>query len=158
MSFADELRDAMTLVAGIVTADTHHMPQPMRDAAAEVMLEADLILACQLMVPLIIGLEEVEEVAAAYGKQARAALCAALEATSGRVRVGIHTATTSAGRASVAITDDTAIPAEYMRQPPPQPDKAAILAALKAGEDVPGVLLRNGPPVLRITTAKEAAS
>jgi hypothetical protein len=163
VTFASELCEAMAKVADLVTHDLR-MGRMSRDAAAGVLLEEDagdaesVIAVAQAMVPLILALEEAEEVAKDNAGKARAALCAALEATTGRVRAGIHTATTSAGRASVAITDDTAIPAEYMRQPPPQPDKAAILAALKAGEDVPGVLLRNGPPVLRITTAKEAAS
>ena len=44
---------------------------------------------------------------------------------------------------SVDILDESAIPAEYIRTPKPTPpipapDKKAILAALKAGVDVPG--------------------
>lgn len=151
MTFAAELRDAMTLAASIVSGD-HRMGRAARDAAADVMLEDDLILTATAMVPLILALEEQEAVAKDNAAKARAALCAALEATTGRVKAGIHTATTSAGKASVTVTDDAAIPPSFMRQPPPQPDKAAILAAIKAGATVPGVVLRNGAPSLRITT------
>lgn len=49
--------------------------------------------------------------------------------------------------ASVDIFEPGLIPAEFMRQPEPPPaapDKAAIKAALQAGQDVPGGLLANG--------------
>ena len=42
---------------------------------------------------------------------------------------------------SVVIDDETALPAVYMVQPPappPKPDKKAIGAAIKAGQEVPG--------------------
>lgn len=158
MTFATELRDAMTLAASIVSGDTR-MGRAARDAAADVMLEDDLILTATAMVPLILALEEIEAVAKDNAGRARAALCAALEATTGQVRAGIHTATTTKGRASVTVTDDNAIPQSFMRQPPPQPDKAAILAAIKAGAEVPGVVLRNGAPTLTIrTNARETAA
>lgn len=43
---------------------------------------------------------------------------------------------------SVVIDDEAAIPAEFMKTPPPPaatPDKDAIKAAIKEGRDVPGV-------------------
>lgn len=49
--------------------------------------------------------------------------------------------------ASVEIFSEEQIPAEYMRKPkPPEPapDKKLILAALKAGTDVPGAKIHNG--------------
>lgn len=48
---------------------------------------------------------------------------------------------------SVDIFEPGLIPAQFMRQPEPPPaapDKAAIKAALQAGEDVPGALLAQG--------------
>jgi len=48
---------------------------------------------------------------------------------------------------SVQIHDAALLPAEYMRQPeppPPAPDKAAIAAALKAGQAVEGATLVQG--------------
>jgi hypothetical protein len=50
----------------------------------------------------------------------------------------------------VEITDQAAIPAVFMVQPPPSPDKNAIKAALKAGEAVPGCALSNSPPALQV--------
>ena len=68
-----------------------------------------------------------------------------------------HTYTISAARDGVRITDIDAIPAELMRQPPPAPDKAAILKLLSAGAPVPGCTLSNGgAPSLRINARKSA--
>lgn len=49
--------------------------------------------------------------------------------------------------AAVDIFEPSLIPEKFMRQPEPPPaapDKAAIKAALQAGQDVPGALLANG--------------
>lgn len=48
---------------------------------------------------------------------------------------------------SVEVLDLQALPASYMRQPDPPPDapdKAAIAAAIKAGQEVPGARLVQG--------------
>lgn len=50
----------------------------------------------------------------------------------------------------VEITDIATIPALYMIQPPPAPDKKAISAALKDGAAIPGAMLSNSPPALSI--------
>jgi len=101
-------------------------------------------------VTLIVELEDQAQAAEAAAKRARLALRDALEGTTGAVRAGIHTASVRAGSASVIVTDERAIPDEYMRCPPPQPDKAAIAKALKAGEQIPGAVLRNAEPSLTI--------
>jgi len=68
-----------------------------------------------------------------------------------------HTYTISAARDGVRITDIDAIPAELMRQPPPSPDKAAILKLLSAGTPVNGAALSNGgAPSLRINARRSA--
>ena len=153
MSYAVELRDALTLAASIVQGDKR-IGRISRDAAADVMLEGDILPTMQAAVSLIIALEDEAQAAEAAAKRARAALRDALEGTTGAVRAGIHTAHVRAGSASVIVTDETLIPAEYMRQPPPAPDKAAIARALKAGEAVPGAVLRNGEPGLTIRLAE----
>jgi anion-transporting ArsA/GET3 family ATPase len=64
-----------------------------------------------------------------------------------RVEAYDATITLAQKPAAVIITDRAAIPAAYLRLPPlvePQPDKAAILAALKQGAEVPGAVLSNG--------------
>jgi hypothetical protein len=57
------------------------------------------------------------------------------------------TVSTRAVPGKVVITDETLIPAEFMRTPEPPapvPDKKAIGDALKANTEVPGCLLSNG--------------
>jgi hypothetical protein len=149
MTYANELRDNLTLAASIVQGDPR-LGRRARDAAADVMLEEDILSTMQAAVTLIVELEDEAQAAEAAAKRARLALRDALEGTAGSVRAGIHTASVRAGFASVIVTDEGAIPAEYMRQPPPQPDKAAIAKALKAGEQIPGAVLRNGEPSLTI--------
>ena len=158
---AKALRDGLTTAAGTVQGDLR-MGRPARDAAADVMLDDDIMGTMQAAVVLILALEEQAEASKRAAERMRAALLAALEGTSGQVRVGIHTATVAKGRAAVAVTDDAAIPAEFMEPQPPRADKAAILKAMKAGATVPGAVLRNGSPTLRIyihdQDAKDAAA
>lgn len=51
-------------------------------------------------------------------------------------------------RSSVKITDETAVPAEYLR-----PDKIEIGKALRSDKEVPGALLSNSPPSLTLKVA-----
>lgn len=50
----------------------------------------------------------------------------------------------------VELTDPAIIPAVFLIQPPPTPDKRAIGAALKSGEVIPGAALSNQPPALQV--------
>lgn len=61
------------------------------------------------------------------------------------------TASIRAGTPSVIITDEAALPAEYIRITK-APDKAAILADLKQGVVVEGAQLSNGIPSLAVRT------
>jgi hypothetical protein len=48
---------------------------------------------------------------------------------------------------SVDVFDESLLPAEFLRHPappPPAPDKKAIAAAIKAGQEVPGAVLKQG--------------
>jgi len=44
---------------------------------------------------------------------------------------------------SVQVDNESAIPEDYWRHPAPSVDKRALLDALKSGEDIPGVSLRQ---------------
>lgn len=61
------------------------------------------------------------------------------------------TATIAAGRQSVVITDEAAIPDQFVRTKR-EPDKAALLAALKVGYEIPGAVLANGIDTLQLRT------
>lgn len=50
----------------------------------------------------------------------------------------------------VEITDPALLPAVFLVQPPPAPDKNAIKAALKDGEAIPGAVLSNQPVALSV--------
>lgn len=58
------------------------------------------------------------------------------------------TLTIQTGQAAVIFTDEQAIPPQFLRHPPPVPDKKAINAALEAGVAIPGALLSNPLPHL----------
>ena len=59
------------------------------------------------------------------------------------------TASIKAGRASVFVTDESALPDDYVNVTR-VPNKTAIADALKAGTDIPGAELGNGMPTLQI--------
>lgn len=55
------------------------------------------------------------------------------------------------GKPGVVITDEAALPAEFVRVER-TPDKTAIANALRAAQDVPGAELGNAAPQLTIRT------
>lgn len=61
------------------------------------------------------------------------------------------TASIGAGAQAVFVTDEDKLPPQFLRTTT-EPDKAAIGAALKAGEEVEGAFLGNGLPKLTIRT------
>lgn len=89
---------------------------------------------------------------AARIERRRGAILAALEIV-GLTKKELATATlsVSAGRPKVIITDETALPNSLFRKRMiHEPDITAIAEALKAGEDVPGAILSNTKPALRV--------
>lgn len=84
---------------------------------------------------------------------ARAAALAIYDSAGMRKRETIEwTASVTAGRPSVVVTDAAALPAAYLRHPPPEPDKAALKDALTAGASIPGAELSNAAPSLTVRT------
>lgn len=86
--------------------------------------------------------------------QYRAALLAIMECT-GERRYESAQATVSLrqGSPGVVVTDESQIPLQYWRvETSRRVDRAAILAALRQGEDVEGTVLANGMPTLSVRT------
>lgn len=75
----------------------------------------------------------------------RAAILHAMQAAD-RKKVELPDATVSvrATPPSVIITDEAAIPADYLEPQPPKLSKRAIKEALQADKEVPGAILSNG--------------
>lgn len=61
------------------------------------------------------------------------------------------TASIAAGRPSVVIVDEAALPDQFIRTRR-EPDKTALLQAMKAGEAVTGATLSNSLPSLQVRT------
>ena len=61
----------------------------------------------------------------------------------------VATVTMSEGREKAIISDENMLPAEFLRVKT-EPDKTAILDALKAGQAVPGAVLSNGGRTLTV--------
>lgn len=59
------------------------------------------------------------------------------------------TVSIAAGRQGLVLTDEALIPEQFQRVTR-APDKAAIAAAIKAGQIIPGAELLNGAPILTI--------
>lgn len=75
----------------------------------------------------------------------RGSIRAALE-TTGMPKIELPRATISLRSAppKLEIINASAIPADCLRQPPPEVDKKAVLVRLKSGQSVPGATLLNG--------------
>ncbi|MDH0125446.1 siphovirus Gp157 family protein [Brucella intermedia GD04153] len=107
---------------------------------------------------LAIG-ERAKELAArkdryARRKDAMRALLLRLLKAADLTKVSLPEATVSIGkgRAGVEIVDESLLPDNVVKLKR-EPDKTAIKAALDAGEDVPGAVLREGQPTLTVRAA-----
>lgn len=82
-----------------------------------------------------------------------AALNAMLESGRRKLEMPEFTLSVASKPPSVIITDESLIPADYMRTPEPpapKPDKKALTAALKDGASVPGCVLSNSGFTLQV--------
>lgn len=130
-----------------------HAAHQHRRAAALASDRGDFLDVAEAIIPLILDLEAGADALTAHARRLRDALAEVMDETgAATIRGDMHTASVSAGRAAVVITDPALIPPSLMRQPPPAPDKAAILKAIQKGGSVPGAELRNGAPCLSIRT------
>lgn len=150
MSYLAQCLAALADVAGPL-AETPSASAEVKAAAVEVGRASDIVPAAQAMVNLIVAVEDTVAELDYHAKKLRAKLAEVLDETGApSIRTKHHTVFVSEGRSGVVITDQTAIPPHLMRQPPAQPDKAAIAKLLSEGVSVPGVVLGNRAPSLTI--------
>ncbi len=67
------------------------------------------------------------------------------------VRRPLATLSINKGRAKLVLDDDFNAQG-YMRQPPPEPMRADIMAALSNGDEIPGARLEPGEPTFSVRT------
>lgn len=132
------------------------LPEAVQDQAAVVAGTKDLLDAMKGLAELVIHTGEAVGAAKAADDAARAVLLDALEDTGApALRVAHHTVLMVEGKPGFTVTEPELIPPALMRAREPEPDRNAIQKLLNAGQDVPGVALRNSRPHLRVV-AKEA--
>lgn len=157
MSGASEAREALgaalaqqrpALAAAIVA---------LREADTALRRPEDLNDALAAMAAFVLAAEVLEEAVGAAGRTARDALAMTMWETGATgFRTEHHTVSVSEGRRGVIVSG--AVPARFMRQPPPTEDKHALHKALMAGEVVPNATLDNGgKPILTIQPIKKGA-
>lgn len=84
----------------------------------------------------------------------RTAIGVAMEATSlKKLELPMWAISLAKKPAGLIVTDESAIPSNFFKLPPPPApklDKKAVLDALKAGQTVPGATLDNGGSIVKI--------
>ena len=84
-------------------------------------------------------------------ESARSVALAIYEAAGIKKRETVEwTASVRVGTQKVVVTDAAALESRFLRHRDPEPDKAAIKAALEAGEIIDGAELSNGGAQLQI--------
>ena len=83
----------------------------------------------------------------------KALLVACEQAGVQRLRLSSVTVTVKQIAPSVVVSDSAALPADYLRQPPPEPDLMKIRRALLEGLSIPGATLYNDGSTVQITTS-----
>jgi hypothetical protein len=139
------LRDAIT------AANT-----PLRDGVAayraawsELTTSTNLLDVLRAAGSIVLAAEAIHTAAKAAEATARTALAETMQETGcPAVTLDHHTVHIGTKPSYVAVDDQSAIPPELMRAPPPAPDKVAISKLLRAGVDVPGArLIENHHPI-----------
>lgn len=136
-ALADAVDGALRVIALAVSRVT--IAQKAYSGRSDVL---DVMRACP---DLILALETLQDASKSGDVAIRQALAVAM-AESGATTVlstGHATSLRDCARV-VRVTDESLIPAEFMRQPAPAPDKMAIARELKAGRLIAGAELSNG--------------
>ena len=115
-----------------------------RHAQAELRAADDLLPVLQSVVGVVLAMEALSEAADAAKAVARLALASAMSSTGcASVQTEHHTVSLRDAPRTARVIDLAQIPPEYMAQPPPKPDMAAIGKRLRDGGHVLGTVLGN---------------
>jgi hypothetical protein len=129
---------------------------PLRDAVAAYRIawasltpDADLLDALRAAGSIVLAAEAIAEASKQLEATARTALASCMAETGcPAVALASHIVHLSTKPDRVDIENQQAIPAEFVRQPPPAPDKVAIGKRLRVGMEVPGArLIGNHEPI-----------
>jgi hypothetical protein len=129
---------------------------PLRDAVAAyraahatLASDADLLEILRAAGGIVLAAEAITAASKQIEASARAALAQAMSETGcPAVALADHVVHLGTKPARVDTENQEAIPAEFMRQPPPAPDKVAIGKLLRDGAAVPGArLIGNKEPL-----------
>lgn len=142
MSHADEARDVLHNVMRAVYKPVYAAGCAYAQAQKAATTATDLVEVMQATVGVILAAEHLKDMATEAEKSARDALAEQMDATgAAKIQTEHQTAYLSRKPAFVNIEQEDMVPAEYIRQPPPAPDKKAIKAAIDDGVLVPGCTL-----------------
>lgn len=128
------------------------------DAEADLWMAHDLLGGLRAAAALLLAAEAIEEQAKQCATTLRAAMAQVMADTGAtEVRLPHHTVALVEPKPRPFVSDASALPAEFLIQPPPKPDMAAITKAMRAGP-VAGVSMSNGQPHIRISSRKDTAA
>ncbi len=136
---ADEARTAIQRVAREAYTRAFDAGAAFARSHTPVVRATDLVETMQAALSYIVAAEHLQEMAAEAVKSARAVLAQTMMDTGcPQVQSANQLCYLSRKPSFLSVSDETMIPRQYYVQPPPSLDRKAIMAALKAGELVPG--------------------
>lgn len=117
-------------------------------------LDADMIDAETMQSGLAAKIEELkgrsDRIKAGVEKAREAVLAAMTKAGLQQVKTPFATFTRKAVPPKPIVTDESLLPGKFWKLPPPTIDKTAVNDAVKAGEDIPGVIMSNGSETIQV--------
>ena len=145
-------------IARLQGAAIARLASDIDDAIIDLEFAPDVLTALKASAHLLMVYEAIAEQAGATCKALRVAMAEVMGDT-GATAVDLphHRVALVDGKPSVIITDPAALPPQYMVQPPPKADTAAILRDLKR-MTIPGATLANTAQHIRISSKKDAAA
>jgi Siphovirus Gp157 len=147
---ADAAAEALRQAIGTAHAPLRDAVTAYRAGVAGLAPDADLLDMLRAAGEIVLAAEAIVAASKGVAAVARTALAQALSETGcPAVALASHTVHLSTKPACVDIEDESAIPADLMRQPPPAPDRVAIGKLLRSGAAVPGARLigNNHEPI-----------